>query len=503
LSAGLRERFRVLTGKSRSIIPRQQTLRALIDWSYELLDDRERTVFRGLSVFAGSFTVEDCESVCGGFGDSRADMLDVLTSLVDKSLVSAPLAEGSDDDGRYRLIETLREYAAEMLARSDETKVRYDRLTRWALDVVTAAHREWVTSGTDQWERRYKPELENVRSALEWSLERRNDVQAGVQIVARGRRMYGALAPAEGLRWTELALEQRTTNDDALRAELSVGHAQMNVALRRPVEALASAREAKGACAGVGLEESEREAQIVAGYALAALGRSTEAKTELLDVQDYVEGKALAQFCGIVASDLGVTYMNAGELDDARTSFERALRAFRVTSNSRGIRAVVTNLAEIHFQAGDVEAAIELIGSELARDERGDAVMFSNLSAYLIAAGRFAEALEYAREGMIGAEASRREVDMNIAFLHIAAASVLAHDAREELDMNGLRLFGFVESRFSALSYELEFTERREREAVLAAIRRRMNPLELEKITSEGQSLNDRTALEVAMAIHF
>ena len=110
IAASLDERFRVLTGGARSALPRQKTLRALIDWSYDLLSEQERVLFRRLAVFAGSFTLDLATAVCA----SDADAFDLLASLVDKSLVQADFAR---DEMRYRLLESMRAYARKSWSR--------------------------------------------------------------------------------------------------------------------------------------------------------------------------------------------------------------------------------------------------------------------------------------------------------------------------------------------------------------------------------------------------
>src|SRR5207302_5748066 len=117
IAARLDDRFQLLTGGSRTALPRQQTLRATVDWSFDLLSDAERTLLARLSVFASGFTLESAEAVCGS-GDLEAGVvLDHLSSLVDKSLV---LAEEQHGRGRYRLLETIRQYAQERLEASRE-----------------------------------------------------------------------------------------------------------------------------------------------------------------------------------------------------------------------------------------------------------------------------------------------------------------------------------------------------------------------------------------------
>jgi non-specific serine/threonine protein kinase len=124
IAAGLGDRFRLLTGGARSAMPRQQTLRASVDWSHELLSDDERMLFRRLAVFAGGWTLDAVEEVCAGDGLDRLAILDLLTSLVDKSLVV------DDDRGtsvRYRLLEMVRQYTLDRLSGAEERMVFRDR----------------------------------------------------------------------------------------------------------------------------------------------------------------------------------------------------------------------------------------------------------------------------------------------------------------------------------------------------------------------------------------
>jgi predicted ATPase len=121
----LTNRFQLLTGGSRTAPPRHQTLQALIDWSHDLLSESERALFRRLSVFAGGWTIEAAEAVCSGEPVAEAGVLDLLTGLVDKSLV---MTDGqANGPMRYRLLESLRQFADERLAESRETQTYLER----------------------------------------------------------------------------------------------------------------------------------------------------------------------------------------------------------------------------------------------------------------------------------------------------------------------------------------------------------------------------------------
>jgi predicted ATPase/DNA-binding CsgD family transcriptional regulator len=177
---GLADRFRLLVGGARSATPRQQTLQASVDWSYELLQDDERTLLRRLAVFAGAATLDTVEAVCEGDGLERLAVLDLLTGLVDKSLVMV------DDDGpvaHYRLLETIRQYAAAQLAESgDQDRVRSRHRD---VHLVLAERIEPLLFGAEQ-ERATTELLDvhpNLLAAFDWSRDR-GDAEEMLRFVA-------------------------------------------------------------------------------------------------------------------------------------------------------------------------------------------------------------------------------------------------------------------------------------------------------------------------------
>jgi predicted ATPase/class 3 adenylate cyclase len=177
----LDDRFRLLTGGSRTAMPRQQTLRAMIDWSYQLLSDPERLLFRRLAVFVGGWTLEAAETVCIGEGIEAFDVLDLLTHLVDKSLV---IVETSGKESRYRRLETIRQYAREKLFETDEAAQIRDRHLIYFRTLAEEAEFEIVNANQLVWLNRLDAEFDNVRAALEWSQQDR---------VEDGLRLGGAI----------------------------------------------------------------------------------------------------------------------------------------------------------------------------------------------------------------------------------------------------------------------------------------------------------------------
>jgi predicted ATPase/class 3 adenylate cyclase len=165
IAARLGDRFRLLTGGSRTALPRQQTLRAMIDWSYDLLTEDERALLRGISVFADGWTFEAADAVCAGL-----DVLTLLDQLVNKSLV---IMEEREGQARYHLLETIRQYARDRLLEAGEGPARRDRHLDYFLQLSELAWTRMRGTLAFAWFERLEPEEENIRAAAEWGLESR------------------------------------------------------------------------------------------------------------------------------------------------------------------------------------------------------------------------------------------------------------------------------------------------------------------------------------------
>jgi predicted ATPase/class 3 adenylate cyclase len=175
----LDQRFRLLTGGSRTAMPRQQTLRALIDWSYDLLNDSERAMLRRLSVFAGGCTLGPVEVVCSGQGIEDWETLDLLTSLVDKNLISADERNGVT---RYGFLETVSRYAQDRLFESGELETWKGRHLSYHVQLAIKAELELSRENLRPWLEFCDTELDNVRAALEWSLDPRGSLDEGLTL---------------------------------------------------------------------------------------------------------------------------------------------------------------------------------------------------------------------------------------------------------------------------------------------------------------------------------
>ncbi|OBJ70938.1 hypothetical protein A5643_08500 [Mycobacterium sp. 1274756.6] len=206
---GLHDRFRLLTGGSRAAVPRQQTLRASVDWSHALLSAREQLLFRRLAVFMGGFDLDAAVAVAGEPEVARPQLVDELSLLVGKSLV---LARDSGRGTRYRLLETVREYALEKLEDSGEA------------DAVRSRHRDHYTElfaaprsgAVGRWTERAEVEIDNVRAAFAWSRDH-GDADAGSRLASSLQPLWLRGRITEGLSWFD-AIGADTTVAPSTRA---------------------------------------------------------------------------------------------------------------------------------------------------------------------------------------------------------------------------------------------------------------------------------------------
>jgi len=196
IAARLDDRFRLLAGGSRTALPRHRTLRAAMDWSYDLLSERERTVLNRLSVFAGGWTLEASEAVCAGSGVESVDILDALTSLVNKSLVNV---ETTGTAAWYRLLETIRQYARERLYETHDADVTRTKHRDWYLALAETAEPKLRGPVEAAWLQRLELEHENLRTALEWCMTEPHGIEAGLRLAgALGDFMDAGSHYAEG-----------------------------------------------------------------------------------------------------------------------------------------------------------------------------------------------------------------------------------------------------------------------------------------------------------------
>jgi predicted ATPase len=360
IAARLDDRFRLLTGGGRMVLPRHQTLRAAIDWSYHLLSETERVLLRRLSVFAGGWTLDAAESVCAGGSVDAANILDLLTSLVDKSLVLAEMQRG---EARYWLLETVRQYARDRLVEAGEEAEVRTRHRAWYLTL--AEHAEVELRGPRQriWFERLEVEHDNLRTALAWSREDRGSAGALLRLVGALTWYWwsrGNWREARG--WSEEAVNRR---GDAPRAVLPVAYASAtHYAWRFGDNQRAKMLGEEGLTIARDLGDKRNSALLLAQLGVVALrqmahGEAVERFEEAVRLARETGDKWLLSLC---LSDLGRAQ---GDLGLAAALHEEALTLVREVGDTAMVSYTLRCLGIVRLRQGDYQRAEEFFTDSL------------------------------------------------------------------------------------------------------------------------------------------
>jgi non-specific serine/threonine protein kinase len=406
LAARLDQRFRLLTGGSRTALPRQQTLRATVDWSYWLLHPAERLLFDRLSVFAGGFSLQAAEAVCAGGEIVPEAVLDLLLRLVDKSLVQ--VEDGPDGGAWYRLLETLRQYGQERLAAGQDGTALRERHVAHYLRLAERAWAEMRGSGWT-WLGRLEWDLDNLRAALAWCLDEAETSAAGQVAAEQGLRLAAALGQfwrsgahrREGLRWLERATPPLPA---AVRARARLAAASLAYTTGERARGAALAGESAALYREVGDRAGLADALGVQGQFLRG-----EWCGEAWSPQTYARGTALLEEGIALAREVGELWpLGLGLLAFAATSreteraraqaaAEEGLRVWQQVGNVLYIGHAHRVLGWLALQAQDYARAHMVLTAALAAlqaggDKPGVAAVLSYLGDVARGQGDVAEA---------------------------------------------------------------------------------------------------------------
>lgn len=458
IAARLERRLPLLTGGARDAPARHQTLRAALAWSYDLLAVDAQLLFRRLSVFSGGFSLDAAAAldVTGGPG-SEAFLLDRLSLLVSHSLLGRQ--DGGDGEPRFAMLETVREYGAELLEAAGDLAATAAKHADVFIRLALAAEPELVGERQLVWFDRLETEHGNLRAALEWAL---------VHDQTRAIAMAGALIRfwdyhghvAEGRRWIVRALATDEGQRSPLRGKLLWGGGTLALILGDYEQAMSWLTEAVPAATGAG-------DLYHAAFALNTLGTTT--------------------------SDLG-------NLHQARAFHEQGLELMRQVGDRDGIAALLGNLGHDAMLLGDYVSAIESCTTSLAiyRDigsAHGIASMLSELGQAMLLDGRLANAARFLREGILHAE----ELGNNIYRIYfLLSLSVLA--TREDQWQRAAHLFGALDALTALMSYTFPPFHRSIAEDARALVRGQLGEEAYAIAVATGTSMTatEVTALAVA-----
>jgi predicted ATPase/class 3 adenylate cyclase len=447
LLARLDQRLTLLTGGAQNLPARQQTLRAAIAWSYDLLSPEERALFRRLSVFAGGCTMEAAETVCGEGNGQRAtsggpdpssllvardDVLDLLASLVDKSLLRE--AEGPDDEPRVSMLETIREYALDQLEASGEDARSRDAHARYVRDLVERAAPQLAGPQQALWLARLEAEHDNLRAALHWSL----GVGANHDVALA---LAGRLAPfwevrghlSEGRRWLEQALSVAGAAPESLRLRALSAAGGLARAQGDMRQAAVCWEEALGLARQLG-DEARIAGQLLNLGIVANAERDHVRATALLEQSiELARGHGRTALMARALNHLGNAARAQGDRPRAAACYTESLALNRELEDRREIAWLISNLARLAVEEGEVHRAASMFDESAAIFRQlGDR---RALAQTLIAAGEVARQGEaYGRAAELYDEARSLGLELDLPTLVAAALHNLGQVALQEGD---------------------------------------------------------------------
>jgi predicted ATPase len=507
LAVRLDDRFRILTNTDRTATARQRTIQALVDWSYDLLSPPERALFRALSIFAGGFTAETAAALHRALGDDDAT-LDLLTSLVDKSLVQV---ESEGTRTRYRLLETVQQDARRRLVVHGEHPAAAAAHAAAMFALAQETERHYGTEADAGWYAFVRPELENWRSALAWSMREGGDVPLGLALLAALRWVWIASAQADGRHWarTGHALTGATT-PAAIAARLDLLDSHTYAWLGRYQDSYDAAERAVARMGEDADPKDVAEANWRIGNALVVLGRASEGEARLRGALATYRERMLPKFVCWVLVCVALARASEHDTASAKACYAEAL-ALAEVNGFRGVANVIWgNLAEAEFRGGDAEAAVRcaveaLAGSQLQPSPLGQAIHLANMTAYLVDLGRFDEARGAAREALELSREVHAEVVAAVVMQHLAATAALRsrheNDAASEDRERAARILGYVDARFAALKAVREFTEAREYDAILRTLVDWRDRDAIDDLMNDGALWSEAHAVDEVLSI--
>ena len=431
--------LKILTGGNRTVLPRHQTLRALIDWSYALLSEAEQVLLCRLGIFSGSFTFDAAVAVAADPTVDELDVFDLLAALVDKSLVVRLAGQG---EVRYRLLESTRGFALEKLRQRGETQLQR-RLCQHMIAVFRAAEATWAVEVTGVLLADREPDLDNLRVALGWALAADGDPDMGLELVGHTMWLWRDLhLLQEGRRWLEMA------ESFIGPATPPVCEARIRLALGWSPYAGDGSRLTNNRRA-IALLRTVHHPDLL-GQALAQAGQCISRYRDVAEARDYLD-EAVAilrplgqtKWLAIALSYTAISRKHNQEIAAARAFVEEA----RIMSERLGDiwlnDACAVQLASIAFEGGELAEAIDRASRAIATcrthgNLRNEFVALQWLAGFLLVDGRIEEGFAQALEAF---ELSRTLGNVNFP----DSLDQLALVAAERRDIEtGARIAGFA-----------------------------------------------------------
>ncbi|MBV8721870.1 MAG: hypothetical protein JO277_06955 [Candidatus Eremiobacteraeota bacterium] len=486
-----RLQLRVLGRSGGEPVARHQTMHALVDWSFDLLTEREQQSFLRFSPFVGGFTLAAAAAYYGEELDEW-ELLDVVTSLVDKSLLVADVEESSQ---RYRFLEPIREYARERLERNGEAGAALDRYARTFAALADEAYEEFDAGPKPDWLTRNARELDNVRASLRWAL----DAVERRELSARLAGSFGVVflrltLLQEGIEWCNRAASNDAPLTPAVRARLYYVLSMLSNNQGAYAEALASSQAALKAYQTISDARGTARALSQVAQQYENTGRPEEA-SEAGD--RAVAAARTLDDRGVLAAVLARTgnAFQAHEIEKARNRYEESAELFRDLEREAERSRVLCWWADAEFKAGNAELAGRLAGEAraTARDDLRIAVAGIAAKVYW-ASGERERAISFSREALQLASDVHDDVHLPDAIFCVAIL------ASESDAAEAARLLGYAQPRNQRFQADAGPSERRLWNQFEERLRTALGDLQFEALRAEGASWSEERAVRVASA---
>jgi predicted ATPase/class 3 adenylate cyclase len=495
----LGNRLKLLTGGPRDLPERQRTLRGTIEWSHDLLDEGERTLFRRLAVFSGGRTLEAIEAVCDAEGDLPMDVLEGVSSLLDNSVVRQE--EGPDGEPRFVMLETIHEYAREKLQESGEAEELARLHAEYFLALAEEAESRLRGPEDMEWLERLEAEHDNMRVALSWSLES-GEAEVGL-------RLTGALWPfweahghyGEGRGWLEEALGKDSQASAAARAKVLEGLGWLTYRRGDTDRAEATAEE------GLQLSAEARLGGVVTANFLHVLGwiaevRGHHERAKVLLEESLRLTREADDKLGIASSllELGSTLSEMGDLERAKELHEEGIVLTRELSYTPILARLLLSVGYVSLLEGDYErgAALNEEAAALLRERgyKGGSLelVLDNLGWAALLQGDPERARSYYRESLMLCKELGNKMVASESLEGLACIS-----AAERASDRAAWLFGAAEALSEAVGSQHNPEEDAWREPYVAAARSRLGGEGWEAALAQGRAMTLEEAISYAL----
>jgi predicted ATPase len=498
LANRLQDVFQIMTRGSRTALPRHQTLKALIDWSYDLLSDAERTLLRRLAVFAGGWTLDSAAAVTAGKPVYEEDIVDLIASLIDKSLV---IADATGRETRYRMLETTRQYALKKVVENGERN-RQHQLAEHLVFFYTSAEAAWPTAPTETWLATYAPELDNLRASLAWAFGPKGNVPLGLELTSHSLRILHELSLIPELkRWFDFAIVRIDEVTPAATAgRLWLGKAFTYVqfndrAAADPALRAASFYQQTGDPGG------QAAALTRAGGSLMTSGKTDESEPLLRQAHDLLRTTGATKHLASCLQTIGIRHLFGGDATAGREFIEAAVTMSRALGDSSGLRIILNSRAEVQFAMRDVEGAVATISEVIAEalrhnDRRTLAHTRMNLAAYLLARGAIAEARVAALESLPDTRSLGLSYDVTTVIEHLAVVAAEMGQVEQ-----AARLLGYAVAWYDSKGTTRQATEQVGYDRLTALLSEALPALTRSRLLAEGGAWTEDHAADEALRV--